>query len=245
MGEYKMKKKYISFLVATLLVTTLSSSIVFAKTSTTLNNTEQVNVLHKSYDDIIKEKGEVLSYDDFTNILNEVKNNNKELTNDYAKKLIVDKINEKVNSTIVTPSYTIWGKNLNSAELALVAAYPSQAVFVYADANTALSTAQSLYQSSTLYLGNGDAFRHTYWNGLMAKDIGETYASYFANAHEAQTPSGPDKTMDLNNNDVGRRLARYTSRSNLKSEVIRYCDNGWLNRVVNGVLTVTDSSGKL
>jgi hypothetical protein len=79
----------------------------------------------------------------------------------------------------------------------------------------------------------------------MTKFIGSWKANLFATAHESETPDGIDKTMDLNNNEIGRNIGIYYSYSVLKSTVTTYVNNGWLYRIVNGVLTVTDSSGRL
>lgn len=242
MGGFEMKSTIMKVTIATLIATTISNGVVFAESNV---NNQSVQISQQDYDSIIKAEGHLLEYNDFLDILSEAQNNNKELTADYAKEMIVQKINEKNTEIYSARSYNVFGQSLNSTELAIMTLYPGEAVVAYADAATASNTASSLYEADTLYLGNGDAFRHTYWNALMANDIGESKAAAFATAHEAETPDGVDRTMDLNNNDVGRRLARYYSRSELKSQVISYCDNGWLNRVVDGSLTVTDSSGKL
>ncbi|MFF2045279.1 DUF6973 domain-containing protein [Kitasatospora sp. NPDC058170] len=53
-----------------------------------------------------------------------------------------------------------------------------------------------------------DAFRHAYWNALMTSHFGEDWASRYASAHE-QMPGNPGdrESMDLYNNEVGRRIA--------------------------------------
>lgn len=54
---------------------------------------------------------------------------------------------------------------------------------------------------------NADAFRHSLWNALMAKNCGKSYAESFANAHETDYPNkAPESTMDYYNNSVGRNL---------------------------------------
>jgi hypothetical protein len=54
--------------------------------------------------------------------------------------------------------------------------------------------------------GKADAFRHAYWNLLMAKCCGLDWARDFSTAHESETTDLDDKTMDLNNNEVGRNI---------------------------------------
>jgi hypothetical protein len=56
--------------------------------------------------------------------------------------------------------------------------------------------------------GEGDAFRHAYWNAAMAKAIGPDRAQAFAHAVEVKgdNPVG-ERRMDLYNNREGRALA--------------------------------------
>lgn len=87
--------------------------------------------------------------------------------------------------------------------------------------------------------GHRDAFRHTYWNALMAKEYGQDWATRFATAHEG----GPDnpanrEAMDLFNNEVGRRVAANNpnaSASQLADQVQQ--------AVARGETVVLDSPG--
>lgn len=56
--------------------------------------------------------------------------------------------------------------------------------------------------------GHRDAFRHTYWNALLAKEFGNEWAEALATAHEGM-PGNPAnrEAMDLYNNQVGRGIA--------------------------------------
>ncbi len=65
--------------------------------------------------------------------------------------------------------------------------------------------------------GLGDAFRHAYWNALMARFLGEEVAKKIADAHELHAgtldPNSPNydpeaSKMDLFNNELGRKIAR-------------------------------------
>ena len=150
-----------------------------------------------------------------------------------------------------TYAYNILGKNATKEELLLVAKYPTQSVKIFNNSSTASNTASSLYKAETLYLGNGDAFRHAYWNALNLKSVGADIAKAFANAHESETPEGNDKTMDLRNNTVGRNIGRiYSNSSNatIKNKVIEAVNQGRLYRLYNnnikGKLITTDSSGR-
>jgi hypothetical protein len=57
-----------------------------------------------------------------------------------------------------------------------------------------------------------DAFRHTAWNALNAKDLGAAEAKRFGDAHEAKEDQ-PDveRNMDLNNNEIGRSIGAANS----------------------------------
>ena len=199
---------------------------------------------------IIIERGEVLTEDDFCEIYNIYETNLSkgiELTDNEILTLLVKKINDKENQPS-TYAYNIFGKNATKEELLLVAKYPTQSVKVFNNSSTASSTASSLYKAETLYLGNGDAFRHAYWNALNVKSVGADIAKAFANAHESETPEGNDKTMDLRNNTVGRNIGRiYSNSSNatIKNKVIEAVNQGRLYRLYNNnikeKLITTDS----
>lgn len=202
---------------------------------------------------IIIERGGVLTEDDFCEIYNIYETNlakGIQLTDNEILTLLVKKINDKENQPS-TYAYNLLGKNATKEELLLVAKYPTQSVKIFNNSSTASNTASSLYKAETLYLGNGDAFRHAYWNALNVKSVGADIAKAFANAHESETPEGNDKTMDLRNNTVGRNIGRiYSNSSNatIKNKVIEAVNQGRLYRLYNnnikGKLITTDSSGR-
>lgn len=76
---------------------------------------------------------------------------------------------------------------------------------------SATNKADDLYEKFALHNGNGDAFRHMYWNFRMASDtdIGPLWAERWGNAHEDGDPRQPqiERMMDLHNNKRGRELA--------------------------------------
>ena len=199
---------------------------------------------------IIIERGGVLTEDDFCEIYNIYETNlakGIQLTDNEILTLLVKKINDKENQPS-TYAYNILGKNATKEELLLVAKYPTQSVKIFNNSSTASNTASSLYKAETLYLGNGDAFRHAYWNALNLKSVGADIAKAFANAHESETPEGNDKTMDLRNNTVGRNIGRiYSNSSNatIKNKVIEAVNQGRLYRLYNNnikeKLITTDS----
>lgn len=51
-----------------------------------------------------------------------------------------------------------------------------------------------------------DAFRHAYWNAIMARDIGDSFAADIANNHELNERNKEENQMDLWNNHVGREI---------------------------------------
>ncbi len=118
--------------------------------------------------------------------------------------------------------FFMWVEDLNNEEKLLVAAYPSQAVFVWKNSKTALGKANQWVIDNPTLANNGisdgkaDALRHAYWNALNRSDVGETIATLFANAHEngairpASIPQvlwDLQRTMDFHNNNVGRIFA--------------------------------------
>ena len=199
---------------------------------------------------IIIERGGVLTEYDFCEIYNIYETNlakGIQLTDNEILTLLVKKINDKENQPS-TYAYNLLGKNATKEELLLVVKYPTQSVKIFNNSSTASNTASSLYKAETLYLGNGDAFRHAYWNALNVKSVGADIAKAFANAHESETPEGNDKTMDLRNNTVGRNIGRiYSNSSNatIKNKVIEAVNQGRLYRLYNNnikeKLITTDS----
>jgi hypothetical protein len=56
--------------------------------------------------------------------------------------------------------------------------------------------------------GKADAFRHAYWNALMARRVSPAFAELFASAHEVGSSNTPAASaMDLHNNAFGRAFA--------------------------------------
>lgn len=96
---------------------------------------------------------------------------------------------------------------LTEAEWLLVNRYPKKAVATFAAAKLAELRAVMFDYGFELFQGKADAFRHAYWNVLMAKCCGLEWARDFATAHESKRSSYlDDEKMDLNNNEVGRNI---------------------------------------
>ena len=91
------------------------------------------------------------------------------------------------------------------------------------DADTAAAVARESYPANSLHNGIGDAFRHCYWNALMAISIGRNQAKKVADLHEDHNPTGPigEREMDLKNNEIGRQI---DSESKTAAEARAACD---------------------
>ncbi|MGW0251372.1 DUF6973 domain-containing protein [Nocardia goodfellowii] len=92
--------------------------------------------------------------------------------------------------------------------------------------------------------GHADAFRHAYWNALMAKEMGQDWAKNFATAHERiddpNATHASSEAMDLHNNEIGRRIQAENpnaSAAELK-ELVR-------KAVLDGRTVVLGPDGKL
>ncbi|WP_280382373.1 DUF6973 domain-containing protein [Nocardia wallacei] len=71
----------------------------------------------------------------------------------------------------------------------------------------AKNAAEEQFPASTAD-GQGDAFRHAYWNALMTQKYGEDWTETFTTAHEKTGGNTPQReAMDLYNNQVGRNVA--------------------------------------
>lgn len=197
--------------------------------------------------------------------LDEYSLNNPNLTldelNQKAADILINKSNQNKNTYSTYKYLPESFYDLNPEEVLLVGLYPKHALGVYSCSTKALSESQRLYNnnSATLVDGNGDAFRHAYWNVLMVKDfigleltIGRatSVAQLFADAHETAS-SGTPKEMDLYNNMVGRNIATeqyegwfsFPSDSSLSSTVLQEVKNGRMRRIskVDGKIYATDS----
>ncbi len=208
----------------------------------TLNNNSISINEKKEYQNIIKSRGNILTDEDFykiDKIITEKEKNNVKINDTEILKLIIKEIENK-ESKPQPRAYNIFGQRVTKTELALVATYPYQATKIFSNSKKANDAANKRYKKETLWKGNGDAFRHAYWNVLNRNSVGERFSKMFSTAHESEA-SGIDKTMDLKNNEIGIRLGAYTTDP---ETVVKYVNNGWLWRIVNNKLKVTDSSGR-
>lgn len=190
----------------------------------------------------------------------------------YLTSLVAATSQNRLNGTRYDGEYSIFGKTITSAELALVVAYPAQAVIAY-NASQDASVVPSVYYNGGAYLNNADALRHAYWNALMERRISKNYymnvgtdeypiyeliqidfAKEFADAHESNS-SGIDAEMDLHNNALGRiDGATYTNLTDeqLSFQITRRITLGeyWkianpqtINGEITGEIVPTDDEG--
>ena len=78
---------------------------------------------------------------------------------------------------------------------------------------TALNDAQQVFDGAGVTDGHSDAFRHAYWNAMLAHRFGEEWTTSYTSAHERVPENDPRshasaEAMDLYNNEVGRQIAR-------------------------------------
>lgn len=175
--------------------------------------------------------------------------NNPSITENELNIYIMDSIqNEYYSQSKTRTSVPTSQSVLNDAEKTLFASHPIKGLYALSCANTATTWTNNLFNSSVTYLGNGDAYRHAFWQALIAEAYGTSFAKEWGDAHES-TSSGVDKAMDLLNNNIGRNLGSSISgyqqvEARLSSELLTKISNGELWRVVNGQLCATDGTGR-
>ncbi|WP_338631736.1 DUF6973 domain-containing protein [Clostridium baratii] len=241
-------RKITSLILSGMLTISIINQPVLAKATEIANNPnstiEKNNQTKEYYQNIIENRGKILTtsdFDEINNLLLQKEKNNIKLSDTEILKLIVKTIEEKSNKPQFR-KYDVFGQEVTKLELSLTGAYPREALSVFSNAKKAAKAAQSRYKGGeVIYKGNGDAFRHAYWNVLNRRSVGASFAKLFSDAHESEEPNGIDKTMDLRNNKIGINLGKYTDNP---ETVVKYVNNGWLWRIVKNKLTVTDSSGR-
>ncbi|WP_067534762.1 DUF6973 domain-containing protein [Nocardia crassostreae] len=96
-------------------------------------------------------------------------------------------------SGMILETILVWNPDFKPEQMTvpeaavLTALFNTQGPFALQDfyniKNQAVSTAEELYPNS-INDGQGDAFRHTYWNALMTDRFGEDFANAYATSHE-------------------------------------------------------------
>jgi len=136
--------------------------------------------------------------------------------------------------------------SLNDQERALYNSDPVVGTRIFLEAREATAAAKSLYSLESLHNGNGDAFRHFYWNFRMVRnsDIGSIWAEKWATAHESEVGNPAlEKTMDLFNNAKGRLFAA-EDVDDVPSDLRAVLRTGGCRMIVGGSLVKSNSSGE-
>jgi subtilisin family serine protease/peptidoglycan hydrolase-like protein with peptidoglycan-binding domain len=121
-----------------------------------------------------------------------------------------------------------------------------------ADAYLAMYYAEQLYPNTSenpnsLHNGDGDAFRHIYWNYTMTHRSSAEISTILANAYEDGEPYAPtiERDMDLYNGEIGCRI-NYIPEWNedlFKSAVQNVISQNKHAKIVNGKLVIGSFTG--
>jgi len=151
---------------------------------------------------------------------------------------------------ITTKDYSdlpLISSRLNPEERKLFNSDPIVGARVLIEAKRATNEAEIRYTTAVLHNGNGDAFRHLYWNFLMTTNyaIGEITAEKWGVAHESPMDSPPlERTMDLYNNQCGRKLGVESAESDIKA-LIDFIRGGGCRILKNGALDKSSRNGEV
>lgn len=256
-----MKKVIFSLSLASAL---LVSSTGFVDAQAQLNSSGKQSLL-TSEAELSDAVLDSLTVDDFSKAYEMTKNDldynrmseseqNKYITSLYVS-IVQDKNKQDKISTLsyVPEAY----KSLNPQEKKLVKKYPAQAAMVYTASKLANKRTQALYKSG-LHNGNGDAFRHTYWNAELATMLsgagmsfnpknGRAKAKRWTDAHENGASNQPalEKKMDLHNNSVGLSIVtKKMSSKSLESAALKKVKSGACKRISKGKLVKTTGGNR-
>lgn len=228
-----LKKLGVITLSATILAGGILPSVSYAssiESEQTLGGINDVIDMN-AFDQLVREveSGKITNEDEAENRLEELQDMN------LPPKLTRGSSNNKylVNAKEVSLSIAAVGA-INTAKAKIDADKA-----VKATANSGLSGSHN---------GRADAFRHAYWNALMAKNIGTTNAVCVASIHEAVAASPKiQKDMDLHNNKKGRdaynslrNVGKSTSDSSLITRVKNDISQGQMKYIKDGKLIATN-----
>lgn len=257
MKKLQTQYGYFAIIMAIILIFVGISAIFIStnnKGENVTNKAEIIDTTLKTFsnDSNNKSHNVNLSWEELDEIFEKEKPNIENMTDieadDYLRVKIQEYLNAKaelINSGIsLLDIYDIYD-NLTDAEKALIIQHPIKALKVN-DCKKLATEKTEIYYSKVneFYKDSADAFRHGYWNALMAIEIGEDYAKMFADAHEDRPESfGVDKEMDLMNNDTGRKdgIAHSSYDTNSLADLImKRVSFGYYNKIVDGELVDSD-----
>lgn len=247
-----MKKS--SFFLAMVIVLGAPTTSVMA--ATTDNVPQHKTVQEINYADLL----EMNDVDYFVQKIDEYRGKhpkaNLDEINNYLKQEMNDRYSYKINpGTLYTFEYPIPidPSQLNQQEKDLYNSNMAYGLLSLSTGALAVNEAKRRYTNDCLDGGNGDAFRHAFWNAMMVNQTSVDWATKWATAHEEGNPNNNnlDKTMDLANNARGRQIGvAYPTQTQgfntyLAGKVVEWIDTGKLVRISGNQLITTDSSGKL
>ncbi len=144
-----------------------------------------------------------------------------------AEKLRDATLREREQAGIEAANYYYppgWGEAIDCAW----AVGPFDCNTARADSETALASAQAEFPNLEGHNDKADAYRHCYWNALMAVHIGADQAKEVGDLHENNNPNPPgERAMDLHNNAVGRGLGA-SNEAEAKSMSLAAANDGRL-----------------
>jgi hypothetical protein len=130
---------------------------------------------------------------------------------------------QQIQTFAATSAYDDWATSVNEKINCVVEIGLSLCSKAGADADTAKASAEAKFPSS-LHNGQGDAYRHCYWSGLMTHHIGSGNALFVGENHEAFSFTTQEEyEMDTYNNKQGRIAGLNSTRD---IDVLNIC-YGW------------------
>ncbi len=259
-GSFGMKKVVFSLSLAGAL---LVSSIGFVDAQVQSNSSGK-QYLFTSEAELSDAMLDSLTVDDFAKAYEMTENDldykrmSESEQNKYITSLYVSIVQDKNKQDKITTLRYLPGsyKSLNRLEKKLVQQHPAQAAMVYAASKRANQRTQALYKSG-LHNGNGDAFRHTYWNAELATmlgsgvffnpNYGKAHAKKWTDAHEFGATNQPalERKMDLHNNKVGLNIVtKKMSSRTLERAALKKVKDGACKRISKGKLVKTTGGNR-
>lgn len=216
-----MKKIFVLFVISVMLCTSCiaGSAADYYNNDSSKNTSLKAEFEYVVANDVLVKKylsEQEISF--YRNIIS-IKEDNPDLDSDKIAKLLLSTMPYHTRATrSIGESTGIW--NLTDAELLLIVKHPIQALKVNACKDSADLWTNEMYPNWTDG-DEGNAYRHAFWNAMMASEIGVILAQEFASAHENHGLTDAEyrqivingfnglehKQMDLYNNNIGRTKA--------------------------------------
>jgi hypothetical protein len=130
---------------------------------------------------------------------------------------------QQIQTLAATSAYDEWATSVNEKINCVVEIGLNLCSIAGADADTAKASAEAKFPDS-LRNGQGDAYRHCYWSGLMTHHIGSGNALFVGENHEAFSfTTQAEYEMGTYNNKQGRLAGLRSTRD---IDVLNIC-YGW------------------